>query len=60
MGGCAGITYPATLSVQRFNPFLGDMDSELLGYFSAQGRGDKAGEQGEGDVSEEGLGSWLL
>lgn len=57
MGGCAGITHTATLSVQHFNPFLGDVASELLDHFSAQGHLDKAGKQGEGDGSEEGLGS---
>lgn len=57
MGGCAGITHTDTLSVQHFNPFLGDVDSELLGHFSAQGHLDKAGKQEEGDGSEEGLGS---
>lgn len=59
MGGCAGITHTAMLSVQHFNPFLGGVDSELLGHFSAQGLEDKAEKQGEGDGSEEGLGSWL-
>lgn len=45
VGGCAGITHTATLSVQRFNPFLGDMDLELLCCPGAQAHRDKAGKQ---------------